>query len=192
MPGCTHPADDRCDACKKAKCACTHPDGERQRCTGSWVVDVRQVRDRKHKGSAVDPAVALKSAVRECAKYACAPAIEQNGEKVGIWSATEDARRARAELVLRFGAAMEGRHRFAFVGKHGLSAVEAEPAPSLAQLARMRCPHCGGRFVPRAVGMWDWTHRRYRWRVCPDPSPPCPATDCASPAPVETDEDRAA
>lgn len=42
VPGCKHPADDRCPTCREAGVDCDHdhPDG-RVRCNGSWVVNIK-------------------------------------------------------------------------------------------------------------------------------------------------------
>ncbi len=44
VAGCNHPADDRCDECRAVACECHHTDGGRQRCNGSWDVDIRQAK----------------------------------------------------------------------------------------------------------------------------------------------------
>ena len=42
VPGCSHPADDRCDSCRASKIGCAHHYGQRQRCNGSYMVDIRK------------------------------------------------------------------------------------------------------------------------------------------------------
>jgi hypothetical protein len=95
VKGCSHPADDRCDACKDSKKACPHPDGGRQRCNGSWVVNVRAISGRK--------------GVFEAIKYAAAPVALHDLPEVG--KRGSDSQVLFAERVLRFYLAMRNRHR---------------------------------------------------------------------------------
>ncbi len=77
---CHHPADDRCDDCKRDKLGgCHHPevlpDGRlRPRCNGSWYVDVRQARKRDRDGRLVYGNGA--DAAAEVVKYACKPTMQ--------------------------------------------------------------------------------------------------------------------
>lgn len=89
VSGCNHPADDRCDACREGSVECVHLDGERRRCNGSFMVDVR---------ICYDPVEAL--------KYAAAPVVCDGGDA----EPTETQLEAAARTV-RFYLAISGRHR---------------------------------------------------------------------------------
>lgn len=131
VAGCAHPSNDRCEECKGAckehravdgrprrdlKCsacralsrACEHPDGERQRCNGSWYVDVRKSRRGKH-------------GFIEGLKYAAAPVEPSDAPHVGD-DPTEE-QQARAGDVLEFYVALHGRHR---VETYGLAKPSAK------------------------------------------------------------------
>jgi len=95
VPGCKHPADDRCDACKAAKKTCFHADGTRVRCNGSWVVNVQAISGEK--------------GVYEAIKYAAAPVALHDIPEPG--KAATDTQLLFAMRLLRFYLVMRGRHR---------------------------------------------------------------------------------
>ncbi len=75
VPGCQHPADDRCDACRQGGRECGHPEclpggGLRTRCGGSWYVHVNEPYEKRPDGSRVR---GTRNAIHELAKYITKP-----------------------------------------------------------------------------------------------------------------------
>lgn len=185
--GCPHPADDRCDACKAAKHACVHPDGRRERCNGSWVVDIVEVRCKACKDLArrtrrrVICRCSSSDGLREALKYAAAPVLPDRHAPT-----TE-----RAERVIRYFSAMYRRHRVETYGRcrevapgeeeaaevaEGL--VDAEPERP-AQKRKERCRKCGKSLYLCLVGHrsrdlpgYVWTTSGPRARAGPQPREP--------------------
>lgn len=128
IPGCRHPADDRCDACRAAKCACAHPDGERPRCNGSWVVDLQAVKGRK--------------GIIEAIKYAAAPVAVDDVPKID--EPATPTQLAHAERLLRFYLALRNRHRVETYGEAKSDdgpTADDDDAPLATEVAP--CGRCG-------------------------------------------------
>lgn len=107
VPGCDHPADDRCAACKQAGHACTHPlPGGHSRCNGSWYIDIRQCYVRPDK---IEYRDAELGGIVEACKYAAAPVIPDDAPRPGAEPSAKQL--AYAREVMRFFLALHGRHR---------------------------------------------------------------------------------
>lgn len=195
VEGCAHPPDDRCDACRAARCSCDHAEpirewraperdelrtdhsepretrrerrmrrevdgpaergawaqvGERARCNGSWYVDVRQAYVRRGGVRAYDP----RGGVREAMKYLVAPVDPDDAPIPGTLGTR--AQHAHAELVLRFHAAMAGRHAIETYGEakpqaDGEADASDDATPDHAH--SLCCPHCCQRLVYACTGV---------------------------------------
>jgi hypothetical protein len=138
IAGCPHPFDDRCDDCREARTACNHLDGERQRCNGSFIFDVRE---------AYSPVEALKYSVKPVVSdmdHAVPPTPEQLAEAIRI---------VKLFLVLY------RRHRVETYGE-AKKVIENEGDRDEDRIAT-RC-HCGLPLHPTAVGIRKGG--RYLWR----------------------------
>lgn len=150
IPGCEHPADDRCDGCRAAKHGCDHADGTRVRCNGSWVVDVRAIKARQSRKGGMKSAEA---GLREALKYAAKPVTTPVHPGRGL--TLEEL--LHVENVLRFYVALRGKHR---VQSYGLArqAEDDEPDELADDGARgLCCERCGKGYVILAGWLW---HRR--------------------------------
>jgi hypothetical protein len=152
VAGCDHPSDDRCDECRRAKCACSHPRQDRRpRCNGSWGVDVRRAYVKKETAR-FDPA---NGAIHEAIKYAISPVLPDALPEPGV--APSARQMEYAERVIRFQLAIRNRKRIETYGRarprqpeEDRWADESEPdedggAP--------KCPECDERMVYAATGI---------------------------------------
>lgn len=106
VPHCPHPADDRCEICRgetgENPRECDHLDGDRRRCNGSFMLDIRQAR----------------SAV-EALKYATKP-LPVAGDPNAV-TTPEEAAYLQEQILFRL--ALYGRHR---VESYGLARKKIE------------------------------------------------------------------
>jgi hypothetical protein len=146
VPGCAHPADDRCDECRAGKVECSHLDGGRQRCNGSFMLDVRKC---------FDPIEAL--------KYAAAPVVVENVSQLVFTESQLEA----GERMVRFYLAIQGRHRVETYGD-AKNVVENEDAED--EDRRVDVCHCGQPLRLIATGYVQPGAHGYRWeRACGPP-----------------------
>jgi hypothetical protein len=136
-PGpCTHPDVSGCRQPLKASASTAsrgplvrrEPRLGRQRCNGSWYVDIRPAYAKRSAGSAVPGRPSIASAAREAIKYAaapvlaCVPLVNEDG--------TPNAEQVRhAERVIDFYVALRGRHRVETYGLAKNRALGEESAP---------------------------------------------------------------
>lgn len=171
VKGCAHPADDRCEPCRKARRACNCAShlkrvyGDKPRCNGSYVVDVRRMRAKvgeRRQGRYVHRERSTLDGLREALKYATKPmhvAPRADG------SETLETL-AHVELTLRASLALTKRHR---VQSYGLmrqktpdedrADEDREPDERPPQDGH-RCPGCNQPM--RAAAGWRWDPRRRR------------------------------
>jgi hypothetical protein len=163
---CHHPADDRCDACKRDKRGdCHHPevmaDGLlRPRCNGSWYVDVRQARKRDRDGRLVSGDGA--DAAAEVVKYACKPTMHGNPHYADEGELRDEIEHARRTVL--FHLAMRGRHRVETYGKaKKIAPGEEHAADDQEPGAGPRCSECHGPMTPVGFGERAFDGAWYRW-----------------------------
>lgn len=168
LKGCPHPADDRCTACRAARVDCTHPGpGGRERCRGSWAVDIRKARSKvKGKRGGID-------GLREALKYSIKPMPTEGKGRGGRSLLNPDPDGAQppellshVELILRTHLALRGRHR---VQTYGICRKvrdgEEEGAEDVEPDERScRCPVC--RCPLRVETGWRWDPGRRRLERC--------------------------
>lgn len=138
VPGCKHElADDRCDECKAAKVSpCPHLDGGRQRCNGSWVVDVR---------AAWSP--------QEVLKYSVSPDAKGND------------RDDHAELRLFVYLATAGEHRIQGYGAARVKAIREVEQHVEDIFVKGFCPVCGQEMIEVGAGKWKHGRYEWRLRL---------------------------
>lgn len=152
IPGCQHIANDRCQACKAAKCSCAHDDNGRRRCNGSWYVDIRK---------ATNPVEAL--------KYAVEPIVPSSSLGKGANMDCQSEAFQATEGVLRFYLAMRGRHRVESYGfcKPGQEADEVTPDEELSEEEqeerKSKAGKCWCGLPLRAHTIAVWEDGRYRY-----------------------------
>jgi hypothetical protein len=140
IPNCSHPADDRCEKCKADKVECHHPDGDRQRCNGSFMVDVRQAYNAK-----------------EALKYAAKPIVCDADPDV---ESTEEQRNASMQTLLYF-LKLYQRHRIETYGE-ARKVVKGEDAND--EAVDTGICHCGKPLSVHFIGYKNTKGKAYDWR----------------------------
>jgi len=181
--GCHHPANDRCDACKRDGLGnCHHrermPDGRlRPRCNGSWYVHVSVCYERGPDGRRIKSGKTLAGAVREAIKYVTKPTANGKSLHETLADAPDEVWRdeiGHARESMLFHLALAGRHR---VETYGLAKQRApgedeviddvEPKP-----CGFACDECRQRMHVLLVGTREGP--MYGWEA-PRPQAPGPA-----------------
>lgn len=168
---CHHPADDRCEDCKRAKTACSHPermtDGTlRPRCNGSWYVHVEQVYERGEDGRRIKSGKTLAGALREAVKYAGKPTPQ--GISPHRFETDEQWRDAfkHNQNAMLFYLGLRGRHRVETYGLLKQRAPDEDDATDDVEIPKdggaPRCPDCHApmqcvRFGSREFTMYAWS-----------------------------------
>jgi hypothetical protein len=150
VPGCSHPADDRCEACKKAKHRCEHPHADgTPRCNGSWYVHIEAIgvkcpvcKRRVGKANCCGTTFADRSrkGFREVLKYSAAPVDVANPPEPG--EPFNEGQFHHAEGVLQFFLATRHRHRITSYQAASLDFVELGLVEPEAAQKKGCCP-CG-------------------------------------------------
>jgi hypothetical protein len=142
VPGCPHPADDRCQRCRQEQVACKHLDGKRERCNGSYMIDIRQCHS---------PIEAL--------KYATAPIVCEAAPRGSKRFSPEQLEMALQ--TIRLYLALYRRHR---VETYGAAKVTIQGEGSDDEDADIDRCHCGSPLHMAAVGIRVFGGTGYRWR----------------------------
>ena len=161
VPGCSHEADDRCEACRKAKRRCSHKRADgKPRCNGSWYVHVEAIGTecpvcKRHVGKSkccgMTFAERARKGFREVLKYAAAPVEPGNAPVPG--EPFSERQLQHSERVVEFFVETRHRHRIETYGAAKLDVVELGLAVAAPELARGCCP-CGQ--------PWNW--EMHGWR----------------------------
>lgn len=135
--GCKHPADDRCNECKAAKCECHHPHADgTPRCNGSWDFDVRKAENAS-----------------EVLKYVCSPSVRDTDLRLAVYLSTFGRDR-----IMAYGLAKKN-------AIPGLKAALAKAAKDAAEVENI-CAECGQEYVYLSAswrGRRCYHHERYRY-----------------------------
>ena len=174
--GCHHPANDRCESCKRSgRGDCHHPetmpDGRlRPRCQGSWVAHVKTVYERDTRGQRVRTGKSTAvAAVREAVKYATKPTKQGKSPHRFETDAEWIAELEHAREAMLFYLALRGRHRVETYGlaKKRMEGEDEAPddLPPRVDGQAPTCPKCKQPMDWLMFGARDLT--LYHWSTAP-------------------------